>query len=262
MSGSEDEIRRKKSRSRSRSGSKSGSGSEEEEEYEVEDIRDKKFRNGQWEYLIKWVGWESDTNTWEPKEHLDDCPDKLEEFEKKWKRKQEKKEKRKKEERERMLKEMAEREKRRDERLEKRKLASSDSDSEPDEKPAKQKREAEPKEKPERRDSEDKRKPDRRESDDKRKEEKKKAKKPESELFKVNKPAREEKKEKAREEKKEGKFVRDLPVKILGMTKEPGEPYFVVRLKSDEIGLMKQAEAHDLVPKLCCKFYSQNISFS
>ena len=59
-------------RSRSRSAG-SGSGSEEEGEYEVEAIRDKQYQDGQWVYLIKWKGWDSDTNTWEPKEHLEDC---------------------------------------------------------------------------------------------------------------------------------------------------------------------------------------------
>ena len=59
-------------RSRSRSAG-SGSGSDEEGEFEVEAIRDKQYQDGQWVFLVKWKGWESDTNTWEPKEHLDDC---------------------------------------------------------------------------------------------------------------------------------------------------------------------------------------------
>ena len=39
----------------------------------MEAIRDKQYQDGQWVYLIKWKGWDSDTNTWEPKEHLEDC---------------------------------------------------------------------------------------------------------------------------------------------------------------------------------------------
>ena len=46
---------------------KSGSESEPEEDYEVEEIIDKKRgEDGDWLYYVKWVGWESDTNTWEP----------------------------------------------------------------------------------------------------------------------------------------------------------------------------------------------------
>merc|ERR1711915_532952 len=59
---------------------------------------------------VKWVGWESDTNTWEPVEHLDECKEKLEEFERRWRRRQEKKEQRRREERERKFKERRERE--------------------------------------------------------------------------------------------------------------------------------------------------------
>ena len=32
------------------------------------------------------MGWESDTNTWEPKAHLEDAKEKLEEFEIKWRK--------------------------------------------------------------------------------------------------------------------------------------------------------------------------------
>ena len=62
-----------------------GSGSEGEdleEAYEVEEIRDKqRGDDGEYLYYVKWVGWESDTNTWEPVAHLADCPNKLQEFE-------------------------------------------------------------------------------------------------------------------------------------------------------------------------------------
>ena len=39
----------------------------------MEEIREKERQDGKWMYLVKWVGWDSDTNTWEPKEHLEDC---------------------------------------------------------------------------------------------------------------------------------------------------------------------------------------------
>ena len=61
---------------------KSGSDSEPEEDYEVEEIRDKRRgEDGEWLYYVKWVGWESDTNTWEPVQHLDECREKLLDFE-------------------------------------------------------------------------------------------------------------------------------------------------------------------------------------
>ena len=38
------------------------------------------------------MGWDSDTNTWEPVEHLaEDCKEKLEDFERRWKKRQERK---------------------------------------------------------------------------------------------------------------------------------------------------------------------------
>ncbi|CAG0897688.1 unnamed protein product [Darwinula stevensoni] len=54
-------------------------------EYKVEKIRSKRFntRLGEWEYLLKWVGFSDAENTWEPLSNLD-CPDILEEFELDW----------------------------------------------------------------------------------------------------------------------------------------------------------------------------------
>ena len=45
------------------------------------------------------VGWDSDTNTWEPVEHLaEDCKEKLEDFERRWKKRQERREEKRMEE--------------------------------------------------------------------------------------------------------------------------------------------------------------------
>merc|ERR1712083_1070219 len=66
----------------------------------VEEIRDKRRGDdGDWLYYVKWVGWDSDTNTWEPVEHLaEDCKEKLEDFERRWKKRQERKEEKRMEE--------------------------------------------------------------------------------------------------------------------------------------------------------------------
>ncbi len=46
----------------------------EEEEYEVEEIIGKKvFSGGEMRFLVKWVGYSSKFNTWEPKENLVKC---------------------------------------------------------------------------------------------------------------------------------------------------------------------------------------------
>jgi len=53
---------------------------EEEEEFEVENILDKRKRQGGTEYLIKWLGYGDEHNTWEPEENLE-CQDAILEFE-------------------------------------------------------------------------------------------------------------------------------------------------------------------------------------
>ena len=54
-------------------------------EYVVESIRDKRkcHKGGSYEYLVKWQGYSSDENTWEPKENLSNAPDAMREFENK-----------------------------------------------------------------------------------------------------------------------------------------------------------------------------------
>ena len=59
----------------------SGEDGEEEPDYEVEDIVDYQYcRQSQaGMYLVKWVGWDSSDNTWEPAAHLE-CTDLLTQF--------------------------------------------------------------------------------------------------------------------------------------------------------------------------------------
>ncbi|XP_042504305.1 chromo domain-containing protein LHP1-like isoform X2 [Macadamia integrifolia] len=49
--------------------------------YEIEDVRRKRVRKGQVQYLIKWRGWPETANTWEPFENLQSCYDVIEAFE-------------------------------------------------------------------------------------------------------------------------------------------------------------------------------------
>ncbi|KAJ6834663.1 putative chromo domain-containing protein LHP1 [Iris pallida] len=76
---------------------KMSSGEEEEEEeeaeeeqqqqleeglYEIEELRKKRVRKGQIQYLIKWRGWPESSNTWEPYDSLHStCADVIEAFE-------------------------------------------------------------------------------------------------------------------------------------------------------------------------------------
>ncbi|KAG0464416.1 hypothetical protein HPP92_020485 [Vanilla planifolia] len=55
----------------------------EEGFYEIEDIRKKRMRKGEVQYLIKWRGWPEASNTWEPFENLKFCADFIEAFEEK-----------------------------------------------------------------------------------------------------------------------------------------------------------------------------------
>lgn len=232
-----------------------GSGSEPEEDYEVEEIRDKqRADDGSWLYYVKWVGWESDTNTWEPKEHLQDCREKFVEFEAKWRRKQERKEERRKEERERKIKERRERELKaaarfgrvdsdsdggggyerssiesRKEKKKERKVSSSDSESD-----AERKKRQREKLKKHKKDKDRRR--DRSVENDKKKEEPKKEIKP--------------------------KYFRDIkPDKILGVTAEPGELYFYIKWQDDKIepGLVTAKEAYQKIPLMCLKFYEKQL---
>jgi hypothetical protein len=52
------------------------------DEYEVEDILDERQVRNQKQYLVKWLGYPSSENTWEPTRNLRNCQDKLREYRK------------------------------------------------------------------------------------------------------------------------------------------------------------------------------------
>ncbi|KAF8749312.1 hypothetical protein RHS01_10171 [Rhizoctonia solani] len=58
-----------------------------EEEYEVEGITDAKERDGKWFFRVKWKGYGSEENTWNPEENLKNAEKILEKYEKEMKKK-------------------------------------------------------------------------------------------------------------------------------------------------------------------------------
>ncbi|KAM4044271.1 M-phase phosphoprotein 8 isoform 2-T2 [Anomaloglossus baeobatrachus] len=63
-----------------------GAESEQEDEedvFEVESILDSKLEGGEVLYRVRWKGYDSDGDTWEPEAHLDDCKEVLLEFRRK-----------------------------------------------------------------------------------------------------------------------------------------------------------------------------------
>ncbi|KAF8753979.1 hypothetical protein RHS01_06513 [Rhizoctonia solani] len=58
-----------------------------EEEYEVEGITDAEERNGKWFFRVKWKGYGSEENTWEPRENLKNAKKILEKYKREMKKK-------------------------------------------------------------------------------------------------------------------------------------------------------------------------------
>lgn len=53
---------------------------EGEEEFEVEAILDSRLHYRKLQYLVKWLGYPSSENSWEPSSSLTNCPEKLSRF--------------------------------------------------------------------------------------------------------------------------------------------------------------------------------------
>ncbi|KAB5588482.1 Transposon Tf2-1 polyprotein [Ceratobasidium theobromae] len=51
-----------------------------EKEYEVEQILNSKKTWGKLYYLIKWKGYSEESNSWEPKEHVENSPELIRQF--------------------------------------------------------------------------------------------------------------------------------------------------------------------------------------
>ena len=60
----------------------SASEDEDDVQYEVDKLLHKKKEGGRVHYLVKWLGYRDEDNTWEPEDNLD-CDKKIAEFEKK-----------------------------------------------------------------------------------------------------------------------------------------------------------------------------------
>ncbi|KAF2182083.1 hypothetical protein K469DRAFT_691685 [Zopfia rhizophila CBS 207.26] len=52
----------------------------EGDQYEVEGILRHKTAQGQLQYEVKWLGWPVEDSTWEPRHHLDNCDELLEDY--------------------------------------------------------------------------------------------------------------------------------------------------------------------------------------
>ncbi|KAF8750839.1 reverse transcriptase [Rhizoctonia solani] len=60
---------------------------EGEEEYKVEGITDTEEQNGKWFFRVKWKGYGSEENTWEPQENLKNAGKILKKYEEEMKKK-------------------------------------------------------------------------------------------------------------------------------------------------------------------------------
>jgi len=227
----------------------------------VEEIRDKRRgEDGEWLYYVKWVGWESDTNTWEPREHLaEDCKEKLEDFEKRWKKRQERKEEKRAEEKKRRKEERRQRELKAAARF----SLKHDSDGEgvdyqrAIEKSKERKAKVASESESDGSDGERERK--RREEREERK--KRLGAKTGLDRILEKKDRGERDQPRDRGDKKKPRYFRDIrPVKILGVTTEPGELHFYVEWDSGmEPGLVSKKEAYKKIPDMCLAYYESKL---
>ena len=57
---------------------------EGEKEYKVEEIIDSRKRRGKLEYLVQWKGYTAEERTWEPAANVQNAPEKIDEYRKKY----------------------------------------------------------------------------------------------------------------------------------------------------------------------------------
>jgi hypothetical protein len=55
-----------------------------QDEWKVEEIRDSKRIDGKRYYLIKWMGWPSEYDSWEPEEHLENASEAVARFKRRY----------------------------------------------------------------------------------------------------------------------------------------------------------------------------------
>jgi hypothetical protein len=55
---------------------------DDQEEWDVQEVKGSKNIDGIQYYLVKWTGWPSEYDTWEPREHLTNTKQKIKEWEK------------------------------------------------------------------------------------------------------------------------------------------------------------------------------------
>jgi len=225
--------------------------SSEEETYEVEDIRDKRksLKNiGGVEYYVKWVGWDSDTNTWEPPEHLETCMGLVEQFERKLARRKERREAKRKED----IQKREQKHQRRKERemANVNKLKSVDT-SDSDEKDVGK---------------------DINHNNVKAKSISRGLAHDEEGKVKVKKNQKlfsEDSDSDSVQTKIKGKYFKELiPVRIVGLTKDPPLPglHFCIEFKKVdeegspiEVGLIAAKEAYEKIPQMCLQFYEKHL---
>jgi len=197
------------------------SGSEGEE-YEVELIRNKRIKKGKNEYLIKWKGYDNEEDdTWEPEDNLD-CKEKIEEFEKNYKKGEQKS----------ATKTVTE-----EEKISATKTVPVTDVKDKDVKKPKDAEKPKEKEKDKKRKSEDAGKS-------------------------GGTEAKKEKKKEKDENKPRGFARDLTAERIIGATNDPGELFFLIKWKgSDEADLVTAKEANVKIPQIVIKFYEERLNW-